>query len=599
MQREKKEAEEAARSKFEGVELSAPSNQPSSSNEVAGKASASKESTGGTGPPALEKQEHKKQQTGSSTTRPKHQKTQSEVTREATFASLQRALNAAVAGRDQYGLLDTNSSDTQVSPRPVIPPNNKITDSPASHDSHGQAMFGRAFTGLEPGQDSSAPGASETSHDAFGYGSLNTAFTSAEEPLSARALDDTTLQGSSNEMLSQNIHLQPPTEEWVDHASAPSQPFPSNRAASDAGVPYSTMQYSLQPLQVPLSRRASSGEQANTLEGIAIQQPGSQPDRTAVPKETGKEVDIAARRKRPRPSAIGTSRSGRTLAASTMSPTAQVPSATSVPSGVRQSKSAQSLNSRFAGVKKASATQRAPLNLSAFTDPGSLNTTKADMSSMLQPPVANSSLAPPTPITPETLHHLLPTSPADGGYCLSAHPSTQFFPMTRTLPINIASPPATPLPADMMQFSYPNTAPPLSAPAQYTTFPDYATRDGVPLTARSWADSAPVPSPDMVFQDNYQMLQGDISPIEFDPAVEHGGQVARSEGIPSPLIYPGKNGGMSSSEETKMRDFEIHEFPGQYETHRYVAQQLPSQKRKNYVFANKTPIGFGGGSYAS
>ena len=581
MQREKKEAEEAAQSKAEGVDQASQSSRSSTSDEDVEKTPAGNESTGRTTP-----QEHTKQQTGSSTNRPKHQKTRSEVTREATFASLQRALNAAVAGRDQYASRETNNSVGPLSPRTAVPQSNSITC--INYDNHEQGIFGHPFMRMETGQDPSATWVSQTSHDAFAYDGLNTAFTSADGHLSAPALDDTTHQGPSDEMLSQNIHLQPHTGEWMDQVSAPPQPFSINRAASDAGVPYNTMQYPLQPLQAPLSRRGSSDELANTLDSIAIQagpsymqQAASQSDRTPVPaKGIVKEVDIAARRKRPRPSAIGTSEPGRSLAASVMSPTAK---GSNVNYGVRQSKSAQSLNSRYAGVKKVSGAQRSPLNLTAFNDPGSLNTTKADMSSILQVPVVSNSLAPPTPITPETLHHLLPTSPADGGYCLSAQPCAQFFPTTRAMPINIASPPSTPLPADMMsQFSYPNTAMPMSAPAQYTTFPDYGVCDRLPLTARSWADSAPVPSPHMVFQDSFQVQQGDVSPIEYDPAVEHGGQVAGNEAILD----------MPSTEETKMHDFEIHEFPGQYETHRYTAQ-------KNYVFANKAPTAYGNPSYAS
>jgi hypothetical protein len=602
MQREKKDAEEAARGKPDNADESPHSNQPKATNEDATKPS----STSKTAASGTTSEESKKQPTGSSHTRPKHQKTRSASAREATFASLQRALNAAVASREHCGPGDANDSDASVSPTAVVPPNNQITGSAADDGDDEQGIFHHSFSGLETAQDSPVPWTSQPSQEAFGYGALNTAFTSSEESLGAHALDGTTHQNSSNEVPSQNVQLQPPMEEWVNQVPAPSQPFAAHRAASDAGASYNTMQYSLQPPEVPLSRRGSSDESADTVEGTGVQtgsshnlqQPGPPPAQTEEPaKGTGKGVDIAGRRKRPRPAAIGTSGAGRSLAASTMSPTARVPSANS---GVRQSKSAQSLNSRYAGVKKASTAQRSPLNLSTFTEPGSLNT-KAEMSSMLQPSVTTNSLAPPTPITPETLHHLLPTSPADGGYCLSTQTTNPFYPATQPMPVNIASPPATPLPMDMMsQFPYPNVAPPMSAPAQYSTFPDYGACD-VPLTARTWADSATMPSPGMVFQDSCQVPQADISPIEYDPAFEQGGQVvAGSEAIPSPLVYPGKHADMPSIGEAKMNEFEIHEFPGQHEAHRYAAQQLPSQKRKNFVFANKTPtMAFGRGNHAS
>lgn len=584
MQREKKEAEEAAQSKSEGASQPPQSSQPKPSNEST-KPSTTNEK------PAVKAEGNKKQPAGSS--RPKHQKTRSESAREATFASLQRALNAAVANREQYGPGDPNDSDASVSPTTVIPPGNNNTGT-ANDGTNEHAMFTHSFSDLKTGNDSSIQWTSQPPRDAFGYGSLNTTLTRADDPRGAYQLDITSHHGPSDEVPPESVPFQPP-EEWANQMPA-SQPFPSHRAASDAGASYNTLQYaSLQPPEVSLSRRGSSDQLANTLEGVGAQAASRhlhppQPEGTSAPaKETGKEVDIAARRKRPRPAAIGTTGSGRPLTgSSTMSPTARV---TSVNSGVRQSKSAQSLNSRYAGVRKASAAQRSPLKLSTFTDPASLNSTKAEMSSMLQPSVSTSSLAPPTPITPETLHHLLPTSPSDGGYCLSAQPTTtQFFPASQPMPINVASPPATPLPMDMMsQFPYPNMAPPMSAPAIHTTFSDFGACD-IPLTAKTWGDSAPVPSPDMVFQDSCQIPQGDISPIEFDPAVE-GCQSADT--IPSPMVFPASQPGMSTGE-TRANDFEIHEFPGQHEAHRYVAQQLPSQARKNYVFANKTPMAFGG-----
>lgn len=549
MQREKAEAEEAARNKSDTADQSTESNQAVKAEENTEKPSTPKQSPGMTASDDRQNSSH------SSTSRSRHQKSRSEAAREATFASLQRALNAAVAARDQYGPAGADS-DASVSPTTVLPPNNY-----AHEEVNGQNVPSQRFSELKGTQDSSISWIPQTS-EGFGYGGFNaTPYSSAGE--------------------------------WTSQVQAPAQSFPGHRAASDAGASYNNMHLSsLQPPEIPLARRGSSDELANTLEGIGLRpasshnvsQPGHgtiQP--SATPKDTGKELDLAARRKRPRPAAIGTSGSGRS--SSNRSPT-RVPN---INTGVRQSKSSQSLGSRYAGVKKASAPQRSPLNFSTFSEAGALNSTKAEM---LQPSVTGS-MAPPTPITPETLHHLLPTSPADG-YCLSAQPSTQFFPTTQPMPINMASPPATPLPMDVMsQFPYPNMGPPMSAPAEYSSFPEYTPCEAVPLTARSWTDSASVPSPDMTFQS--QLAQADISPISYDPTVEH--QTTSDALSGSPMVYPTKDTDMTASAgltgEGKGSDFFIHEFPEQQEVHRYVAQQVPSQKRRNYIFANKTPMAFG------
>lgn len=347
---------------------------------------------------------------------------------------------------------------------------------------------------------------------------------------------------------------------------------------SDAGSSYdAAMQYPLQP-EASLTRRTSSDELAHHLEGIGIHTTApsrGMPLLTHQADKAGKELDLAARRKRPRPAAIGTSKSHSMLsAAANMSPSSRVPGYGG-PHGVRQSKSAQSLNSRYAGVRKASAAQRSPLNFSTFAEAG-LNSSKADMASMLQPTVTTNALAPPTPLTPEDMHHLLPTSPSDS-YCLSAQPSAQFFPTTQPMQINVASPPATPMTVDLMSsYPYQSAAPPMSAPAHYTSFPDYATSapcETGPLTARSWSDAPTIPSPDT----SYQVQPAEVSPISYDASGHAGDHAAMSPSL-------------SLTGEEK---FMIQEFPDQQEAHRFVAQQLPSQAPKQYTFTNnQTPNDF-------
>lgn len=362
-----------------------------------------------------------------------------------------------------------------------------------------------------------------------------------------------------------------------------SQSFSDYRSASDAGASYNSMQFALQA-DAANARRGSSDVLADSFDGIGISaspslsQLGNRTDRPAW-KETGKELDLAARRNRPRPAAIGTSRSTSMLSTSTMSPTTRGQNYGTV----KQSKSAQNLGSRYAGVRKPSA-QRSPLNLSTFAEAGVLSSAKTELSTMLQP-VTTNSLAPPTPLTPEDLHHLLPTTPSTDSYCLSAQPTAHLFPTTQPMQINIASPPATPLGMDMMSsYPYHSVAPPMSAPANFTSFPDYSC-DGS-FQGRNW-EATSMPSPEVPFQS--QCHQMNFSSIPYEHALDQSQSengASRSPFGDADIQAPG--------DASKATEFHLYEFPDQEEAHRFVAQQLPNQKPKAYTFAdNRTPTNFG------
>lgn len=254
---------------------------------------------------------------------------------------------------------------------------------------------------------------------------------------------------------------------------------------------------------------------------------------------------------------------------------------------MRHSKSTQSLNSRYAGVRKASAAQRSPLNFT-FAESGSMKAGKADM---LRPSVSSTTLAPPTPLTPQDFQHFMPGSPTDSNYCLSAHSTTQFFPSSQPMQVNIASPPTTPL--DLYSpFHYQNVAPPMSAPPQVATFPEYVSCDPVPMTARSWADTTSL-SPD--FPSGLQIPHSStVSSMGFDAPVDHSGHALRIEPVshsPS-LIYSIEHTDMPGSadfNERKATEFMMHEFSEHQDANRFTAQHLPSaQKPQAYAFSNNT-----------
>ncbi|GIK02825.1 hypothetical protein Aspvir_006887 [Aspergillus viridinutans] len=565
MQKAKAEAEEAVRNKADSADDTSDSNQSDkTTKDETDKANDTKKSESGASG------EQKKTSTSS---RSKHQKTRSESAREATFASLQRALNAAVAAREHYGSeceqdqSDDNSVGGSVSP-PTFPLSARANDHDDSESAH--SVLNTPFSAWESAKDSSASWTSQSAQESFGYTGLATpSFPTTEVSL---------------QRVSQG-------EEWASQLATSAESLPSHRASMDVGSSsYGTIHYSGKP---ELSRRESSEELTSTLQGIGIDASGSPHGLSQLTgrsswKDAGKELDLAARRKRPRPAAIGTSRSSSMLAGSSaMSPTMRLPNGSG--HGVRQSKSAQSLGSRYAGVRKASAAQRSPFNLATFAEGGTLNS-KAEMSSMLQPAVTTGALAPPTPLTPEDFHHLLPATPSDGGYCLSAQPTSHLFPTTQPMQINIASPPATPLAVDMMSsYSYQGIAPPMSAPAHYTTFPEYSSCDGAPLTGRSWADATSMPPSEQSFAARCQM---EMPSVSYEQAVDPTGATADIGMFSTKDIDMHMSTG-APVEDARPTEFQIQEFPEQQEIHRFVAQQLPSHKPKAYTFAaNSTPHNF-------
>ncbi|KAF9889209.1 hypothetical protein FE257_007522 [Aspergillus nanangensis] len=549
MQKAKAEAEEAARGKSENANGSE-SSEDSKASEETDRAIPKQSST-------TSASEEKTKTAASS--RAKHQKTRSESAREATFASLQRALNAAVAARDRTPTENDHGSSGDLNTEGSISPTTSFPESHTQRSHYGNDI----------------------------QSNLNTPYTDWDNSKSwASSHSPADTLGSQHTDALQNMQFHSSqAEEWTLQTTDNS---------------FNTVQYPMQP-EVSLSKRGSSEELANTLEGIGIHTTGPHgmshltngPERPAW-KEAGKELDLAARRKRPRPAAIGTSRSSSMLAgSSSMSPTTRLPNYGSG-QGVRQSKSAQCLNSRYAGVRKASAAQRSPLNLSTFAEAGALSS-KAEMSSMLQPTATSGAMAPPTPLTPEDLHHLLPTTPSDGGYCLSAQPTNQLFPTTQPMQINIASPPATPLGVDMMSYPYSNVAPPMSAPAHYTSFSDYVHCEA-PLTGRSWTDATSMPSPQASFQSRCPMPQQTDISMSYEQVVDRNSHAVDNATIPgSPsLMYSASDADLSSgtlSVDGKATEFHIHEFPEQQEAHRFIAQQMP-QKPKAYTFNNQTPNDF-------
>lgn len=511
----------------------------------------------------------------SSSSRRKHQKGRSGSAREATLESFQKALNAAVAVGDK-----SSPKKEQNTTAGMRTPMSSTTTLPVG-DSR------RSFSEWEATTDSSVVWTpSQNLEQTFGYGDLNAAsFTSVGESLPMSKLENLQQQNPNGDDAYMRVQFALQGEEWASHLHTPTESV-SGHGAGSVDTTHNAMSYtpSLQHAALPTSRRGSSDDLADSMENIGIDTTGSYSlsqlshsvDGTSwnVPS---KGLDLAARRKRPRPAAIGTSGSYHHLGGpSSMSPTTRMPNFGTNHS-MRHSKSAQCLNSRYAGVRKASAAPRSPFTFSTFADTGALNSAKAELSRRLRPSVSASTLAPSTPLTPEDLQGFLPTTPSDNVIYLSAQqPCDQFYSSTpQPMQVNIASPPSTPLAMGAVSpFAYQNVAPPISAPAHYTTFSDYTHCDGS-LALNSWADAA---SKDTSFQHSIHVPQPiSIPPITYEPVVDESSHTADSvsfSGSP-PLDYSIEGTDMSSSGDVKsVTEFYIHEFPEQQGAHQFVTQPL-------------------------
>ncbi|KAI2790093.1 hypothetical protein POX_d05597 [Penicillium oxalicum] len=504
MQKAKAEAEEAVRQKSDAVDRSTESRQP-----------ADQEGSEGSSTPQAEDSDTT---INASTSEPKkedgktrkHQKTKSETAREATLASLQRALNAACAARDRFtGRKESKAESTRKeqseSPAAMGPP----MQIPKSQESRSQTPYATGYSGSVDQKECASW------HSTQGQAETRATHRLSEAPRSMPVDMDgfTGMQYAS------------PGEDW---------PEPSHgQLPEHASLGFTDMQYpgTIQTPEISITRRESV-DALTILGGIGIHTGDSGMPQSSTNAagaswgESGKELDLAARRKRPRPAAIGTAPS-RTLNPSTsmssLSPTGRAAGSLGAGHSMRHTKSAQCLNTRYAGVRKSSAAQRSPLNFT-FAESGSMKASKADM---LRPSVSAASLAPPTPLTPQDFQHFLPASPTDSSYCVSAHSRTNFFPTSQPMQINLASPPATPL--DIYSpFAYQNIAPPMSAPAHVSAFPEYMNCDTMPLTARSWVDTGSISSPE--FTSGLSVpASNSASPAGFDAAADHPGHSFRMD----------------------------------------------------------------------
>ncbi|WEW61641.1 hypothetical protein PRK78_007132 [Emydomyces testavorans] len=321
------------------------------------------------------------------------------------------------------------------------------------------------------------------------------------------------------------------------------------------------------------------------------------------PRHRDKKPDLAARRKRPRPAAIGIGGPSRSLIGpSSMSPTTRAPT-WGISHSLRHAKSSQNLGSglspRYAGVRKISAPLRSPLGIAASSELTEASCSNADFT---VPPLVTTSMAPPTPLTPDDLQYLLPPTPNDAHYCLSPTDEMQFsrlFPASHSLDGH--SPPRTPHhPDTLSQLQYHSSRPQIAPSAISTAYETYS----LPATHGSiltglWAEGSLVPGSISVPEVHMS------KPTHISPITQHNHlgrtNIAAEESWSSfsPPQHHMKRSDSPLSQNTSAplareitAEFMIEEFPNQQEAHRLAAQQLSSEKPKSYMFTNRTPNDF-------
>jgi hypothetical protein len=371
----------------------------------------------------------------------------------------------------------------------------------------------------------------------------------------------------------------------LDHGPAattfsPSQPIDIHRPASfstQADSPFQLPQY-------PASRRGSASDDLASNFGNfgLVSTPSvSSPLRTASNLDSFKkgdgEVDIAARRKGPRPPPLGKAalRSLSHGAPPSTSPTFRHGNHSPLAHSVRQVKSmGQNLNVRYSGIRKPSSAQRSPRNVATFAEAEAFR-------ELLRSHNINAGLnagtTPPTPVScDEIVAHQFPLG-EDGLYSDPDHPT--YF-NGQPVNFNIGSPPSTPFEPEVYSAYVQTAMPPLSAPPQYAFFPDHTPPISAgPLTGSSWSEFPPNEMPYAPAPAVYPTAP-DLSNALFPNFVAPPPPPPKTETV------------QGSSAGQKPTEFFIQEFPRQREEHAHAAQQLAQQKPKSYVFANATPNDF-------
>lgn len=494
--------------------------------------------------------------------------TSQNAAREASYASLKRAIDAAEAARAVQHRHQMSQPETSLSSMPPPPqPATRVSMPPPRQVAPPTPT---AEWAQRKSTNSWAP------HQTFVDNGFDFGF---DDHLTASCDKQTDFVESVSQPLDvQSSIAQPMT--WHEPIPTPTALSHNHFDASQTFTPPED----LQPPVYPGSRRGSGAESltANfdhfdlTNDSPQLMSPSMA---SASIEQPDGQLDLAARRKRPRPAALnGASLRSRSYGQmSSMSPTFR-PGMTPPAHTVRHVKSTgHSLNAHYSGIRKMSAAGRSPINVSTFAEAEAFNRLMAAQAAAAQENT--------TPV-PSPGHQLNSNFGPDDDFRNTKMELANRYqlPATQHLTLATASPPRTPFAAEYLPPGLGQLhMPPVSAPPQYATFPDYTPPYSAgPLTNSSWSD-APLTSPDVP----------NFPPVTYIPSIGHA---PKSDSISGPFqqfMLPSDNkldfDGFNMHSEQKKTEFFIQEFPNQREEHAHVAQQLAQSKPKAYVFANTAP----------
>lgn len=417
--------------------------------------------------------------------------------------------------------------------------------------------------------------------------SFNFGFTDGPEPNQQQPLPSTYQQDTTFSALL-------PHEHWSESAAMPTTTF-RGPASIDDGLTSPDLPFPA----YPDSRRGSGTESlaanfGSFALGTPVQEIPEPTEAHGFPQsdahgfvqadvqefsQPDAHLDLAARRKRPRPAALTSAslRSRSYGALTATSPT--VRSGFTTPSHtIRHVKSTgHGLNAHYAGVRKPSSAQRSPLNMSTFAEAEAFRKLLAQRAND-STPLTSATMGSSTPVPSPGL--MINTQQSDGTVINKADLARTYqLPASQHLTISAASPPVTPFAPDH-NGQGPFHAPPVSAPPQYASFADTTPPYSAgPMTNSSWPD-APLTSPEAPsFPAHYLPSLPTLSQ-SGDPALH---------GCPN-FVLPSDTKSVFDAVDTtahnKPTEFFIQEFPNQKEEHAHVAQQLALNRPRNYVFAN-------------
>ncbi|EFR00390.1 hypothetical protein MGYG_03394 [Nannizzia gypsea CBS 118893] len=316
-------------------------------------------------------------------------------------------------------------------------------------------------------------------------------------------------------------------------------------------------------------------------------------------------IGLAARRKRPRPAAIGTSGFSRSVGGPVSgSPTRRVSSAAW--SGVRKSSQIAELSPRFGGMRKISGSPRSPFPYSLDGRPHALSSTD-----LAVPPSTTSSIPPATPMTPDEMQYLLPPTPIDNQYCLSPQEEMGYshsFPTSQSMTFDESQeskrqPPPFVMVGMHHSQSYQQFTEPMSAPPNFTTFTELMPGCG---QQQQQQQHHPLSSSEAEASLNviHMPRPTHISPIAYDDQVqseqveepaateEWQGQGPSAQSTTGPNSPISESSQAYNSTDKANTEFYIQEFPQQGEAMKVAAEQLPEQRARTYTFTNQTPNDF-------